>query len=96
MRGTDDYKTEAEYEAIFADRIDSMNKLFSMKEHKFALDYAYGGVRLVKRKNDTGGEADLSTRFFYDEEGTADYDAFMELLNTAINVLRIAKEKNYA
>ena len=93
MRGTEDYKTEEEYEAIFADRIDSMNKLFPMKEHKFALDYAYGGVRLVKRKNDTGGEADLSTRFYYDEDGTADYDAFMELLEATTNVLRIVKEQ---
>lgn len=92
MAHIDDYKTEEEYEAIFADRIETMNALMPMDDYEYALDYAYFGVRLVKRNKATGGEADLSTRFFYDEDDTEDYDAFMELLNTVINVLRIAKE----
>ena len=42
--------------------IDTLNNIKPMSDSKFALDIAYGGYRLVKRYNATGGEADLSVR----------------------------------
>ena len=42
--------------------IDTLNHIKPMKGFKFALDYAYGGVRLVKRNNQSGGESDLTYR----------------------------------
>lgn len=42
--------------------IDTLNNLHPMKGAAFALDYSYGGVRLVKRYSATGGESDLSIR----------------------------------
>lgn len=87
MRNSDNYKSEEEYKAIFEDRVETLNRMSPLDGAKYALDYAYGGVRLVKKNIATGGETDLSCRFFYDEDETADYDAFMETLNTVINVL---------
>lgn len=90
MKNTEDYKSEQEYEEIFEDRIKQLNKYYNLLEdgYEFDIDYAYGGARLVKRKKDTSAERDLSVRFYYDEDGAADYDAFMEMLNTIINVMR--------
>ena len=42
--------------------IDTVNQLHPMQGAKIALDYAYGGVRIVKRYDKTGGESDLSAR----------------------------------
>ena len=42
--------------------LDTLNELKPMKGAEFGLDYAYGGVRLVKRYKATGGESDLSIR----------------------------------
>lgn len=88
MKDTDGYLSEEDYTDIFADRITQMNWLAPMDGYEYDLDFAYGGVRLVKKNINTGGETDLSARFFYDEDGTADYDAFMELLNAIINVMK--------
>lgn len=88
MKDTEDYMSEEDYEDIFADRITQMNMLHQMDGYEYDIDFAYGGARLVKRNIKTGGEADLSVRFYYDEDGTADYDAFMELLNTILAVMR--------
>lgn len=88
MKGTDEYRSEEDYEDIFADRIVQLNDYIQGKDWEFDCDFAYGGVRLVKKYKKTGAELDLSCRFFYDEDGTADYDAFMELLNAVRNTLR--------
>ena len=88
MRNSNDYKSEDEYEAIFEDRVETLNRMLPLDGAKYALDYAYGGVRLVKKNIATGGETDLSCRFYYDEDETADYDAFMETLNAIISVLK--------
>jgi hypothetical protein len=42
--------------------IDTLNQIKPMEGAKFGLDWAYGGVRLVKRYNATGGESDLTAR----------------------------------
>ena len=42
--------------------IDTLNCLKPMEGAEFALNYAYGGVRLVKRYKATGGESDLTIR----------------------------------
>ena len=42
--------------------IDTLNGLKPMRDAEFGLDYAYGGVRLVKRYKATGGESDLTVR----------------------------------
>lgn len=93
MKDTEDYRSEEDYEDIFADRICQLNDFVIDEDWEFDCDFAYGGVRLVKKFKKTGAEIDLSTRFFYDEDGTADYDAFMELLNAVRNVLKVM-EKN--
>lgn len=91
----EDYKTEEEYEAIFEERIKTLNNYnFLDENYEFSTDYAYGGVRLTKRRKNTGGESDLSPRYYYDDEDTdtQDYDAFLDMLNTMINVLREIKK----
>ena len=42
--------------------IDTINHIKPMDGAKFGLDWAYGGVRLVKVYNATGGESNLTTR----------------------------------
>lgn len=93
MKNTDEYKTEEEYEAIFAQQVDILNQVCPLKDgQEFCLNYAYGGVRLTKGVPH-GGQADMSVRFFYDEDGTADYDAFMDMLYAITNVLMVAKRE---
>ena len=94
MKDTEDYRSEEDYEDIFADRICQLNDFVIGKDWEFDCDFAYGGVRLVKKNKKTGAETDLSVRFFYDEDGTADYDAFMELLNAVRNTLRELNKEN--
>ena len=53
-----EHTTKAHLESM----IDTLNQMHPMEGAKFALDYAYGGVRLVKRYDKTGGESDLSIR----------------------------------
>lgn len=60
--------------------IDTLNQLHPIDGAKFALDYAYGGVRLVKRYDRTGGESDLSIR------GTK--TEIYNMLRAAENILR--------
>lgn len=93
----EDYKTEEEYEEIFEEKIKILNAYdFLGEDYEFSTDYAYGGVRLTKRRKNTGGESDLSPRYYYDDEDTdtQDYDAFLDMLNTMINVLREIKNSN--
>lgn len=42
--------------------IDTLNRIKPMEGAHFALDRAYGGYRLVKRYDATGGERDLTNR----------------------------------
>jgi len=42
--------------------IDTLNQIKPMEGAKFGLDWAYGGVRLVKVWSATGGESDLTVR----------------------------------
>ena len=42
--------------------IDTLNDIKPMDSASFGLDWAYGGVRLVKRYKATGAEADLTIR----------------------------------
>ena len=42
--------------------IDTLNRIKPMEGAEFGLNYAYGGVRLVKRYKATGGESDLTIR----------------------------------
>ena len=42
--------------------IDTLNRIKPMDGAEFGLDYAYGGVRLVKRYKESGGESDLTVR----------------------------------
>jgi len=42
--------------------LEDLNRIKKMDGAVFAFDWAYGGVRLVKRYNETGGESDLSNR----------------------------------
>ena len=91
----EDYKTEEEYKEIFEEKIKILNAYDFLGEgYEFSPDYAYGGVRLTKRRKNTGGESDLSPRYYYDDEDndTQDYDAFLDMLNTMINVLREIKK----
>ena len=53
-----EHTTKAHLDAM----IDTLNHLHPMNGATFGLDYAYGGVRLVKRYSATGGESDLSIR----------------------------------
>lgn len=91
----EDYKTEEEYEEIFEEKIKILNAYdFLGEDYEFSPDYVCGGVRLTKRRKNTGGESDLSSRYYYDDEDTdtQDYDAFLDMLNTMINVLREIKK----
>ena len=91
MKGTEDYLSEEEYEAHFKELIKTINELCPLDGYKFGINYAYGGARLVKRNLATGGESNLSNRFYYDEDGTADYDAFESMLVAIINILKEQK-----
>ena len=42
--------------------IDTLNHIKPMTDAKFGLNIAYGGYRLVKRSNASGGESDLTYR----------------------------------
>ena len=42
--------------------VDTLNHIKPMEDAKFGLDIAYGGYRLVKRYNVSGGQSDLTYR----------------------------------
>ena len=85
--------SEEEWEARIKDRIETINKLLPMKDYHFDTDYAYGGCRLTKKKDGTGGEADLSRRYYYDGEDTdPDYDDMCAMLDTIIAVLKAKRD----
>ena len=73
-------------------RVDTINELLPMKDHKFDIDYAYGGARLVSKKIDTGAKADLSRRYYYDDGNEPDYDDMCEMLDTIIAVLKAKRD----
>jgi len=59
--------------------LEDLNRIKKMDGAKFAFNWAYGGVRLVKRYDATGGEADLTdrgtSRQIYDiMRGIVDFD----------------------
>ena len=90
----EDYLTEEEYEEIFKDKVAILNSYGLLEDgYEFSLDYAYDGVRLTKKRKSSGGESDMSYRFFYDdEENYSDYEAFKCMLDAMINVLREIKK----
>ena len=61
---------------ILSAKVDYLNQLTN---GKLALDYAYGGVRLVKLTNEHGGAADMSERVSKPE--------MARILDTMINVI---------
>lgn len=87
-----DNYTEEEWEDRIESRVKTINELVSMDGFHFDTDYAYGGCRLTKKKDGTGGEADLSRRYYYDDEEEADYDDMCAMLDAIIAVLKAKRD----
>lgn len=87
-----DNYTEEEWEARIKSRVETINELVPMDGFHFDTDYAYGGCRLTKVKDGTGGEADLSRRYYYDDEEEADYDDMCAMLDAIIAVLKAKRD----
>lgn len=73
-------------------RVDTINELLPMKNHKFDIDYAYGGARLVSKKTDTGAESDLSRRYYYADDDEPDYDDMCDMLDAIVAVLKAKRD----
>lgn len=84
--------TEEEWEERIESRVKTINELVPMDGFHFDTDYAYSGCRLTKVKNGTGGEADLSRRYYYDDEEEADYDDMCAMLDAIIAVLKAKRD----
>lgn len=83
---------EEEWEERINSRVEAINHLLPMENFHFDTDYAYGGCRLTKVKDGTGGEADLSRRYYYDDGEEADYDDMCAMLDAIIAVLKAKRD----
>lgn len=48
--------------AMLETRVKRLNEILPINEKYFALDMAYGGIKLVLKENTTGGEYDVTNR----------------------------------
>ena len=86
-----DNYTEEGWEKKLLGKVAKMNELAPIKGWQFALEFAYGGARLVLRKDGSGANSHLGRRFYYDEEGEPDYHDMCEELDCTLEILRAIK-----
>lgn len=85
--------SEDEWMRRLDEKVETLNELAPLVGRKFDNNWQNFGVRLVSKVLETGAEADLSRRYYYDETGEPDYDDYEEMLESIIHVLKEAKER---